>query len=88
MIERKVYWQTRLDGGNAWLGDPTEALYFDTTTDRIIEIAARLAQRGLFTLDRHYAAALRALLDQQDRFESDTAAAMRQLEEKHAFERG
>ena len=88
MIERKVYWQTRLVGGNVWLGDPPEALYFDTTTERINEIAAGLAQRGLFTLDRRYATALRALIDQQGRFESDTAAAMRQLEEKHAFERG
>ena len=26
MIERKVYWQTRLVGGDVWLGDPTEAL--------------------------------------------------------------
>jgi hypothetical protein len=32
MIERKVYWQTRLVGGDVWLGDPIEALYLDTTT--------------------------------------------------------
>ncbi len=88
MIERKVYWQTRLVGGNVWLGDPTEALYFDTTTDRIVEIAAGLAQRGLFTLNRRHATALPALIDQQDRFESEMGAAMRQLEEKHVFERG
>src|SRR6202162_3988095 len=31
MIERKVYWQTRVVGGEVWLGDPTEALYVDTT---------------------------------------------------------
>src|ERR1019366_8811434 len=30
MIERKVYWQTRLVGGDVWLGDPTETLYVDT----------------------------------------------------------
>src|SRR5258708_12425179 len=30
MIERKVYWQTRLVGGDVWLGDRTEALYLDT----------------------------------------------------------
>src|SRR5271168_980570 len=44
MIERKVYWQTRLVGGDVWLGDPTEALYLDTTSDHVAEIAARLAQ--------------------------------------------
>jgi len=88
MIERKVYWQTRLVGGDVWLGDPAEALYLDTTTDHIAEIAAGLAQQGFFTLARRYAGALPALMDQKDRFESEMAAALRQLEEKHAFERG
>jgi hypothetical protein len=88
MIERKVYWQTRLAGGDVWLGDPTEALYVDATTDHIAEIAAGLAQQGLFTMARRYATALPALMDQKDRFESEMAAARQQLEEKHAFERG
>jgi hypothetical protein len=88
MIARKVYWQTCLVGGEVWLGDPTEALYLDTTIDHIAEIAAGLAQQGLITLTRHYATALPALMDQKDRFESEMAAALHQLEEKHAFERG
>ncbi len=88
LIERKVYWQTRLVGGDVWLGDPTEALYVDTTTDHIAEIAAGLAQQGFFTLARRYATALPALMDQKERFESEMAAARQQLEEKHAFERG
>ena len=88
MIERKVYWQTRVVGGEVWLGDPTEALYLDTTIDHIAGIAAGIAQQGLFTLVRHHATALPALMDQKDRFESEMAAALQQLEEKHAFERG
>jgi len=88
LIERKVYWQTRLVGGDVWLGDPTEALYLDTTTDHIAEIAAGLAQQGLFLMARRYATALPALMDQTDRFESEMAAARQQLDEKHAFERG
>lgn len=88
LIERKVYWQTRLVGGDVWLGDKTEALYLQTTTDHIAEIAAHLAQQGLFTLARRYATALPALMNQRDRFEKDMAEAVRQLEEKHAFERG
>jgi hypothetical protein len=88
LIERKVYWQTRLVGGDVWLGDPTEALYFDTTTDHIAEIAAGLAQQGLIIMARRYATALPALMDQKDRFDSEMATALRQLEEKHAFERG
>src|SRR5208282_296053 len=88
MIERKVYWQTRLVGGDVWLGDAVEALYLDTSTDHITEIAAGLAKDGLFTLARRYATALPALMEQKDRFESEMTAALRQLEEKHAFERG
>src|SRR3984957_12259296 len=87
-IERKVYWQTYLVGGDVWLGDPTEALYLDATADHLAAIAAGLAERGLFTLARRYATALPRLMTQKDRFESEMAAARQQLEEKHAFERG
>src|ERR1700726_2030783 len=58
MIERKVYWQTRIVGGNEELGDPTEALYLDTSLDHMVEIAAGLAPQGLFTLARGQATAL------------------------------
>ncbi len=90
MIERKVYWQTRLVGGTSdvWLGDPTEALYLDTTTDHMAEIADRLAKQGLFTLARRYATALPALMDQKARFESEMADARLELEQKHALGRG
>jgi hypothetical protein len=88
LIERKVYWQTRLVGGDVWLSDPTEALYLDTTVARISEIGAGLAAQGLFTLAGGNATALPALMDQNNRFESEMAAAVLQLEQKHAFERG
>lgn len=89
LIERKVYWQTRLVGGDVWLGDSTEALYVQTTADHIAELAAQLAnQGGLFTLARRYATALPALMNQQARFEKEMAEAVEQLEKKHAFERG
>jgi hypothetical protein len=88
LIERKVYWQTRLVGGEVWLGDPTEALYAQTTPDHVVEIAASLAQSGLFSMARRYATALPPLMDQGNRFEQESADALRQLEEKHAFERG
>ena len=88
LIERKVYWQTRLVGGDVWLGDATEGLYLESATDHVAEIAAGLAKRGLFTMARRWASALPALMDQQDRFESEMAEAVHQLEEKHTFERG
>jgi hypothetical protein len=88
MIECKVYWQTRLTGGDVWLEDPAEALYLDSSSEHIEQISAGLAEQGLFTLGRRYASALPALMDQHGRFESEMTEAMRQLEEKHAFERG
>ena len=88
LIERKVYWQTRLVGGDVWLGDTTEALYVQTTTDHMAEVAAGLMRQGLFTMARRYATALPALMDQKERFESEVAQARSELEQKHAFERG
>lgn len=88
MIERKVYWQTRLMGGEVWLGDPIEALYLDTTVDHLAGIGAEVAERRLFTMAQGHATALPLLMEQNQRFESEMAEAVRQLEEKHAFERG
>ncbi len=88
LIERKVYWQTRLVGGDVWLGDATEALYLQTTTDHIAELAGKLAQQGLFTMARRYATALPLLMNQKLRFEKDMQEAAALLERKHAFERG
>jgi len=88
LIERKVYWQTQLAGGDVWLGDPTEALYVQSTTDHLVEVASGLAQRGLFTIGGQNASALPALMYQKERFESEMAGARRELEQKHAFERG
>jgi hypothetical protein len=87
-ILRKVYWQNRLVGGEVWLADPTEALYLDTPVDHLVEIAGGLAQEGFFTMERRYGSALPALMEQKERFESEMASSLRELEEKHAFERG
>jgi hypothetical protein len=88
MIERKTYWQTRLTGESVQLDDPTEALYLDTSTNHVVEIAAALAANGLFTLTERSAAALPGLMEQKNRFESEVAEALEELEEKHSFERG
>jgi hypothetical protein len=88
LIERKVYWQTQLVGGDVWLGDSTEALYLQTSTDHIAELAAGMAKQGLFAMARRYATALPALTQQHGRFEREMTEAVHQLEQKHVFERG
>src|SRR6202163_274832 len=88
LIERKVYWQNRVVGGAVSLSDPTEALYLDTSSEHIAEIAAGLAERGLFTFTGGFASVLPALSESENEFEAEMNTALQQLEEKHAFERG
>jgi hypothetical protein len=88
MVARKVFWQTRVVGGAVWLADPTEALYVETTTGHVLEVARKQAQAGLMTVEGEYAAANAALMAQQERFEADMHGALAELEKKHAFERG
>jgi hypothetical protein len=86
LIARKVFWQTRLVGGRCWVGDPTEALYVETTVEEVLRAAAGLAQSGLMTLEGEWASANASLMAQAERFESDAKAAQAELERKHAFE--
>ena len=88
LVARKVYWQTRLVGGTVWVGDPTEALYVETTPVHVLEIARKLAEQGLMTVEGEQAAANASLMAQAEKFEAEMRAALEELEKKHAFERG
>jgi hypothetical protein len=88
LVQRKVFWHTRLVGGAVWLGDPTEALYVETTPAHILEIAGKLAKEGMLTLQSEQASANAALMAQAEKFESDKQAALAELDKKHAYERG
>jgi hypothetical protein len=88
LIARKVYWQTRLAGGDVWLGDETEAVYVESSTDHLAQLAKQLADQGLFRMERRYATANPSLMAQGGKFESDMRLALVELEKKHVFERG
>jgi hypothetical protein len=88
LVRRKVYWQTKVVGGTVWLGDPTEALYLQTTSAHILEIARKLAEEGLLTLAGEYASANASLMALAEKFEADAKAALEELEKKYAYERG
>src|SRR5437763_1969880 len=89
LLMRKIYWHSRLVGGDVWLGDETEALYVESTTDHLAHLAKeRLMDAGLIRLERRYATALPSLMQQADNFEADMRSAQSELEKKHAFERG
>jgi hypothetical protein len=88
LIARKVFWQRRLMENEAWIGDPTEALYLETTPEHALELARTLAEDGLMTLEGERASANAALMAQAEKFEADMQGALTVLEKKHAFERG
>lgn len=88
LLERKVYWQTRLVGGAAWVGDPAESLYVETSSEHLLGVAKNLEAQGLITLDGEWATATPALMTQAEKFEAEMRTALEELEKKHAFERG
>jgi hypothetical protein len=73
----------------AWIGDPTDAQYLETTSAHLLEIAGRLvAGDGLVRLDGEFAVATVGLMGQAEKFEGAMRMAVEELERKHAFERG
>ena len=94
-VERKVYWQTKLQQDAAsqpapvWIADPAEAMYLQTTPSHLLEVACRLVgAQGLLRIDREWAEPTAGLMNQSERFEAARRAAIDELEKKHAFERG
>jgi len=88
MIARKVYWQTKVGGGPVWVGDPTEALFLETSVAHVLEVAQKLRSQELMTLEGEWASANASLMAQAEKFEADMRAAVAELDEKHAYERG
>jgi hypothetical protein len=88
LLKRKIFWQTKVAGGPVWIADPTEALYVESTTGHLLELARQLAEEELITLEGEYASANASLMAQVEEFETDRLAAIAELEKKHAFERG
>lgn len=86
LITRKAFWQSRLFGGNVWVGDPIEALYVETTVPHVREITRGLAESGLMTLEGEWASPNASLMAQAEKFEADANAAFAELQKKHAFE--
>ena len=88
LISRKVFWQTQNRLGPVWLGDPTEALYVEATREHVMDVARKLVDQELMTMEGEYASANASLMALAARFEQEARAALEELEKKHAFERG
>jgi hypothetical protein len=88
LLARKIYWQTRLLGETVWVGDPAEALYVQTSTEHVLEVAGKMQAEGLIRLEGESAMANPVLMQRAEQFEADMRGALEELEKKHAFERG
>src|SRR5271167_4780233 len=57
-LGRKVYWGTKVGGQErVWIGDPAEAQYLESTVEHLMEVAGRLAGRGLVRMGGGFAVA-------------------------------
>src|SRR5262245_27730800 len=68
-LMKKVFWLGYKLGGDAapvWIGDPYDAEYLVTTTDKLGNAAHILAQQGFIKLDGEFAAATTALVAKSD----------------------
>ena len=88
LVARKVYWQTKVAGGPVWIGDPTEALFLETSPANLLEVAQKMRDQELLTLEGEWASANASLMAQAEKFEADMRTALAELEQKHAYERG
>ncbi|MBV9340261.1 MAG: hypothetical protein JO159_05140 [Acidobacteria bacterium] len=88
LLELEVFWRAQLAAADTWVADPSEALYLETGSEHLLEIARQLADAGLLVLTGEWASPTESLLAQAERFEHDRRSAHRELEKKHAFEDG
>ena len=89
-IERKVYWDSVATGDAAkksWIGDPVEAQYLNSSSDRLVAAAEQLAKEGLVDVSGDIAAATVKLRARAEQYQSAVKHALEDLEAKHAFER-
>ena len=89
-LMRKAWWMVERAGREtpAWLTDPFDLEYLNTTAEQMMAAAQRLASEGLLAIDGEHSQANDALLGRGDEVVGAMQSALQKLEAKHAFERG
>lgn len=85
LLRRKVYWEAQLNSRPAWIADPADAQYLNTSTAHLLEIAQSMPD--LLSVSGDRATATPVLLARGEQMEDVRRAALAELEKKHAFER-
>ena len=69
-LAMKVYWLSAVLGGNqpAWIADPYDAQYLNTTPEELQKDAAQLAKDGLVALEDEFAAATAKLAGEAEHY--------------------
>lgn len=88
LLLRKVYWTGQSGKGETLIADPVDALYVNTTTDRLRQLAGKLVSQGLIRLDGDRATATDSISKHADSFRADMKTQLDELQKKHTFERG
>lgn len=88
LLVKKVYWQTLIAQTPVWIADPADALYVESTAEHLLDIATKLKEDGLITLQGESASANAALMAQKESFDANMQSALSEIEKKYAFERG
>jgi hypothetical protein len=88
-IRRKVFWLSRLAGGeDVRLAEPLDLLYLNLTAEHMLELAQQnLAAHDLITLAKGWARPTEKLLAFAHQLEHEMKEALHALEEKHRYER-
>ena len=87
MLRDRVYWVgQKLGAGRVRIIDPTEAIYTGATVDQLTKLASKLQADGLITLDGEFGTATDKLIALGAEIEARKDAAVRDLQQKHAFE--
>lgn len=90
LLRQKVYWTAARGGAGAraWMADPADAVFVNSSTAHLLELARGLAEDGWIRLEGEQAQATEKLLGEAEAMKSAVAHALEELEKKHAYERG
>ena len=88
LLLRKVYWTGQSGKDETVVADEIDALYVNTTVDRLLQLAQKLASQGVIRLNGNRAVATDAIAKHAESFQADMTLQLEELQKKHTFERG